>query len=290
MMDITTELVLDNYYRDHCENGVVAAKSSYKPVIEHLKKHFGNMATNIISTTDVQNYCILRRKGQIGRTANNGTLDRELRILMAAMRFAAKRLRIPEADIVPDIASAFPRPPQGKKIWLTITEMDYMLQMAKGNRQTPSRIYRFCMIGFYCGQRKSAILQLRTKEQINLKTGIIDFNPPGRPQTKKMRPIVPIADDLMPLVQQVMETGDEYFCGHPGSIRSNFEGLVKKCGFEKNITPHVLRHTYATQALQNGISIWDVAGVLGDDPKTVQEHYGHHCPEYLQKAVNFRRK
>ena len=288
MTDLLTSTGLDIYYSDHCEQQVVAARSSYKHVIEHLKKHFGLMATNVISTVDVNEYCKKRRAGKIGKQAGDGTLHRELTMLLTAIRFSAKQLRLKEEDIVPDIISAFPRPPQGKKIWLTLEEMDHMLDLCRNEEL--SRVYRFCMIGFYCGQRKEAILELQPKKQINLKTGLIDFNPPGRAQTTKQRPIVPIADDLMPLAEEIVQRGDDYWCVHPGSIRDCFELLVKKCNFDKHVTPHVLRHTYATQALQNGVTIWDVAGVLGDDPKTVQKHYGHHCPGYLKDAVNFRKK
>lgn len=289
-MDLLTSVALDIYYNDHCINGVVGAKSSYRHVIDHLKKHFGDMATNVISTRDVQEYCRKRRAGIIGKVAGNGTLDRELRMLMSAIRFAAKQLKIQPEECMPDIRSAFPRPPKGQKEWLNLDEMNYMLKLAKGKDEKPSRVYRFCMMGFYAGARKEAILELQPQKQINIRSGLIDFNPPGRSQTNKQRPIVPIADELMPLVEEVIYLNDEYFCIHPGSIRPTFEALVKKCGFEKHVTPHILRHTYATQALQNGVSIWDVAGILGDDPKTVQEHYGHHCPGYLRDAVNFRKK
>lgn len=292
MIDLMTDQALDIYWRDHCEHGVIAAKSSYRHVIEHLKKHFGAIATNAISTTDVYEYCRKRRAGVIGMIAGNGTLNRELRMLLTAIRFAAKALRIPEAEVMPEITSAFPKPPKGMKEGLPQEEMDFMLEVAKAHKEFPSRIYRFCMIGFYCGARKEAILQLKPKEQINLKTGLINFNTPGRSQTSKNRPIVPIADELMPLMEEVVSRGDEYFCVHPGSIRPNFEWLVKKCGFDKerNITPHILRHTYAIQALQNGVSIWDVANVLGDDPQTVKDHYGQYCPTFLRDAVNFRKR
>ncbi|MES3016197.1 MAG: site-specific integrase [Bacteroidota bacterium] len=289
MNEIITESALTLYYNEHCLNSVVAAKESYRHVIEHLKKHFGNLATNIISPADVYEYCRKRREGIIGQRAGDGTLNRELNILITAIKYAVKRFKLDPDKDVPDIRFAFPKPPQGKDTWLTVEEMDRMLFYAKDDADLPTRLYRFCMIGFYCGQRKEAILSLKTS-QIDLKSGIIDFNPPGRAQTKKHRPIVPIADELMPLAKQVIKLGDEYFCINNKSIRTSFRNLVDKCKFDKHITPHVLRHTYATQALQAGVDVWSVAGVMGDDPKTVLERYGHHDPNYLRGAVNFRRR
>jgi len=287
--EITAETALTMYYDEHCLNRVVQAQSSYKHVIEHLKKHFGPLSTNIISPNDVYDYCKKRKNAEIGKCAGDGTLDRELRILITAIKYAAKRLKIPTDEAVPDIRFSFPSPPQAKETWLTIQEMNKMLELAKNGKDNYTRIYRFCMLGFYTGQRKKAILELKTS-QVDLQSGIIDFNPPGRAQTKKNRPKVPIADELLPIIKQAIEQKQEYICIHPGDIRKSFETVVKKCKFDKHVTPHVLRHTYASQALQAGVTIWEVAGVMGDDPKMVLERYGHHDPNFLRSAVNFRRK
>jgi integrase len=44
-------------------------------------------------------------------------------------------------------------------------------------------------------------------------------------------------------------------------------------GVEKP-TPHRFRHTYARILLERGVSVSDVADLLGDDEKTVKTHYG----------------
>lgn len=72
---------------------------------------------------------------------------------------------------------------------------------------------------------------------------------------------------------------------HSGSIQSAFYGAVKRVKM-KNVTPHTLRHTFATISLQNGVNPYQVAGVMGDSLEMVLEVYGHHCPDYLQDAAN----
>ena len=52
--------------------------------------------------------------------------------------------------------------------------------------------------------------------------------------------------------------------------------------------PHDMRRTWATHAAQNGVSLWDIAGVLGDSPVVVANHYAHHCADHLRGAVDFR--
>jgi integrase len=49
--------------------------------------------------------------------------------------------------------------------------------------------------------------------------------------------------------------------------------------FDEKPTPHRFRHTFARMLLQRGVSVADVADLLGDDEKTVREHYARWVPE-----------
>ena len=57
----------------------------------------------------------------------------------------------------------------------------------------------------------------------------------------------------------------------------------------QGVTRHTLRHTWATWAAQHRVSMWDIAGVLGDTVETVTRNYAHHSPDDLRAAVNFRK-
>jgi integrase/recombinase XerD len=54
---------------------------------------------------------------------------------------------------------------------------------------------------------------------------------------------------------------------HERLTKASVEKVVRKCaersGLKKHITPHVLRHTTATQAVNNGMAIEDVSKLLG---------------------------
>jgi integrase len=49
--------------------------------------------------------------------------------------------------------------------------------------------------------------------------------------------------------------------------------------FEEPPIPHRFRHTFARILLQRGVPVADVADLLGDDEKTVREHYSRWVPE-----------
>ena len=48
---------------------------------------------------------------------------------------------------------------------------------------------------------------------------------------------------------------------------------------DERATPHRFRHTFARILLQRGVPVADVADLLGDDEKTVREHYARWVPE-----------
>ena len=49
--------------------------------------------------------------------------------------------------------------------------------------------------------------------------------------------------------------------------------------FDEPPTPHRFRHTFARILLQKGVPVADVADLIGDDEKTVREHYARWVPE-----------
>ena len=56
-------------------------------------------------------------------------------------------------------------------------------------------------------------------------------------------------------------------------------------GLGQEVTPHILRHTCATMLLQLGVSVYDVAGVIGTTEDVVRRTYGHHAHDHLRQAV-----
>ena len=53
-----------------------------------------------------------------------------------------------------------------------------------------------------------------------------------------------------------------------------------------DISPHCLRHTYATRLLSQGIDVRTVAALIGDDKQTVIRTYIHYTDEMRKAAKN----
>lgn len=122
---------------------------------------------------------------------------------------------------------------------------------------------------------------LRISEVLNLKISDIDYD---RKQVKvtqgkgrKDRYVV-LAESIMPLLENYFATyaPKQYFIEgqkggkySPESIRSFLHKSSKAAGIKKRVTPHTLRHSYATHLLEGGVDVRYIQELLGhNDPKT----------------------
>ena len=61
--------------------------------------------------------------------------------------------------------------------------------------------------------------------------------------------------------------------------------LAREAGIEKRVTPHVLRHTYATRLLDNGLNIREVQVLLGHSDVSTTMIYTHVNPAALRAKI-----
>lgn len=134
-------------------------------------------------------------------------------------------------------------------------------------------------------------------EDVNLKKGrirVIDGK--GGDRT------LAISDILVALLQQwtfrkKKETkGSQYFfCTIPGGpVSTNYvekmiKRMAKRAGIERNVTPHMLRHTCATELLEDGVDLATVQQILGHKDLSTTEIYLHVNPEKVEDVLRRRR-
>ncbi len=113
---------------------------------------------------------------------------------------------------------------------------------------------------------------LRISEIINLKWPDIDFNRNTihlkRAKWKKDR-IVMLSQKLKEELQKLNQKSPYVFITNRGgkytqrTIQKVIENMSKKAGIKKKITPHTLRHSFATHLLENGTDIRYIKDLLG---------------------------
>lgn len=212
-----------------------------------------------------------------GLRASNGTIKRELGIVKAALKQAWKRGTLTAA---PHVLS-LPTPPPRER-FLRQDEIARLLHAC----MTP-HLRLYVMLALATLQRPIALLSLRT-EQVHLDAGLIDFNAPGRVQSNKKRPVVPITAAVKPDLEAAI-AGSRTGCiieyqGRPiRSVRQAFASACERAGLE-DVTPYVLRHTGATLLAASGVPLRQIAGILGHTEQRTTELYAKHHPDFLRDA------
>src|SRR6478752_6705718 len=132
------------------------------------------------------------------------------------------------------------------------------------------------LLGLYTMARPKAILEL-VWDQVDWETGLINLNPPGRRQTRKKRPTVPMSDDLREALEAAYAARQTNYVIERGgkpidNIKKAFQAASERSGIKA--TPYSLRHTGAVWAAGEGASMAKLAQFMGhDDDSTIQKHY-----------------
>lgn len=271
--------MIGRYLVEHAAHGPSAATAAHNA--QALATWWGSRPVAEVTPATCRAYAQSRRRA--GRSA--ATVRRELSVLSAALRHEVREGRLTSAPVVP-----MPAPPPARDRWLTRAEVASLLRAARANPQRRRGAARFILLALYTGGRRQALLDLRWS-QIDLERGVLDLNPPGRTQTAKGRPRLPIPRRLMTFLKIWGRgaAGDEPVIKRRGQavqgVRTGFRAAVAAAGLE-GVTPHTLRHTAATWLAQAGVDLWQIAGWLGHSVGRITERYAHHHPAYLADARN----
>jgi integrase len=101
----------------------------------------------------------------------------------------------------------------------------------------------------------------------------------------ELPPVVLEALDRLPHPKGAAQDCRLFFSGENGTLRSVLKGaeramaaVFKRSGVD-HAHCHRFRHTLASELMAKGVSIQDVAGILGDTAATIERHYAKWTPE-----------
>jgi len=272
--------------------------------IDRLLGFFSGRTCATISSAACADYVQWRtaqrdaRAKRDGRLVKSSTARRELVVLSAALRWCWKEGKL-------DRPIAVPLPPQSgpRERHLSRRELAALLAGALGWDRTGRRhsakvnrhLARFILIGAFTGTRHDAILKLQWAPNtsggwIDLDSAVLYRRPLEAVDSRKRRPPVPIPPRLQPHLRRWRRLTTRYvieWAGKPiaSQERRAWRTARDLAGLGQEVTPHVLRHSCATTLLQLGVSVYDVAGVLGTTEDVIRRTYGHHAQDHLRQAV-----
>jgi integrase len=174
-------------------------------------------------------------------------------------------------------------PPEGeaRDRVLTVAEL---ARLWDASRDWP-HLQAFLMVCMGTMCRPGAALEL-TAFRCDLDSGTVDLNPPGRPRTKKRRPIIPMANALRPWVAAAQGHIVTYNGKPIREIKGTFRKARGEAGFGPDVVPITLRHTMASELMRRGVPDVMISAFMGHTKTIVRttDRYAKFSPTWLLDA------
>lgn len=136
------------------------------------------------------------------------------------------------------------------------------------------------------GLRVTELIELKMRD-LHLSIGLLQTIGKGEKER-----IIPLGDHAIYWIEKYLEEGrpnlvkpsadiPQLFVNHHGrslsrqGIWKNLKQIVQEAGIQKNITPHTLRHSFATHLLENGADLRIVQELLGHADISTTQIYTH---------------
>lgn len=144
---------------------------------------------------------------------------------------------------------------------------------------------------YSCGLRRSELLNLKLTD-IDSKRGLVIIK---QAKGRKDR-VAPLSEKMLALLREYFlacKPKEWLFEGQSGigkyderSLASVLKQALEKCGIQKPVTLHWLRHSYATHLLENGTDLRYIQEILGHSSSRTTEIYTHVSNKSIQKIVS----
>ena len=189
-------------------------------------------------------------------------------------------------------------PKTGKKLpeFLTIDEIELIVNQIDRSKKEGERNLAIIEVLYGCGLRVTELIELKISE-IYWEEGFLRII--GKGNRERLVPLGKIASKHLKIYlneirvhQKVKDLFvDHVFINKNGTKISRvmifkiIKKLTEKSGIQKNISPHSLRHSFATHLVEGGADLRSVQEMLGHQSITTTEIYTHLDKNYLKQTI-----
>lgn len=270
------------------ENTIASYGIDLKLFLEYLRKN------EIPSFKQVNKEIIVNyMQSEKNNNKANSSILRSVSSLRKFFQYLAQE-KIIEKD--PMLLIDTPKKKQHLPQVLTKEEVEKLLHSPNTGQVLGLRDRAMLELMYATGLRISEIINLKL-EDLHLTMGTLQTLGKGHKER-----IVPVGDEAIKWVNRYLEEArpkllkqkrsNYLFLNFHGNnltrqgVWKNLKAEVRKAGIQKNITPHTLRHSFATHILENGADLRIVQELLGHADISTTQIYTHLSNKQLADIYN----
>ncbi|WP_411163487.1 site-specific tyrosine recombinase XerD [Lacticaseibacillus paracasei] len=213
------------------------------------------------------------------------------RMISALRKFYRFLLR--EGAISADPMTKIDTPKRAQHLPATLLSQEVDALMAKPDTDKPLglRDRAIFELMYATGLRVSEVVDLRL-DQLHLAMNLLQVT--GKGDKERLVPISPQAtqwvdrylQEARPKLLKRVQPKNVFVNFHGGpmtrqGIWKNLKAYIASIGIEKDVTPHTLRHSFATRLLENGADLRVVQELLGHSDISTTQIYTHLSNQHL---------
>lgn len=233
----------------------------------------------LIKEDDITRFLLYLKKEKF----KNATISRYLSSIKSFHKFLSK-----DGLVRKNVALQISSPKIDKKLptVLTVEEVTTLLDSIKGEKPLDLRNQAMFELIYACGFRVSELVGLKINN-LHLTSKMIQVIGKGAKER-----LVPVNDYAIKVLRRYLLEGRPLLLKNgkdngfiflnnlgQGISRVGFfkllKDLCKKAGITKDVSPHTLRHSYATHLLENGVDLRYIQELLGHEDISTTQIYTH---------------
>jgi site-specific recombinase XerD len=258
----------------------------------YLSRYFTQMEIRKVGDISEQNIRDFRLWLNRQPGTNNGQMKRRTQnYYMIALRAFLKFLRKREIDSINPERIELAKLPERELDLITPAELKRLMEAAQGASEEELRNTAILELLFSTGLRVSELCGLNSDLDLTQDS----FSVRGKGDKVRVVFLSPLAkSSVMAYLKARKDMGEALFVNRsigkaiPSRLTPrSVERIIKKCavkaGITKKVTPHVLRHVFATDLLSNGADIRSVQQLLGHASINTTQIYTHVTDSHLRE-------
>ena len=252
--------------------------AAYRSDLKIFNKWLAEKSFISVNSKHIQDYFSDRQKNNIGSST-------QARILTCLHSFYQYLLSNQLIKKDPTEQLSHPKLEKKLPVFLNIQEVEKLLEAPSSSSFFGQRDRAMLELLYSCGLRVSELINL-SYHNINLKEEFIRIH--GKGNKERVLPMGEVAIDYLLKYETnarpvLLKNGqsDSYFLSNRGNAmsRQNFFYIIKayanQVGIDKPLSPHSLRHAFATHLVQKGADLRSVQLMLGHSDISSTQLYTH---------------